>query len=85
MTNEQIREALKTCFAIVIAVVPLLAAFGPLAEYRETILLIGGIIAAVAAALGFNLQSPAAQVRNVKAMHAQRAAMAEMLRNKGQG
>lgn len=76
MTNEQIRDLLKTLFVIVLGVVPLLAAFGPLAEYRETILLIGGIVAVIAAALGFDLKSPAQQVRNVKAsrIEAQRTA-----------
>lgn len=86
MTNEQLRDALKTGFAIVLAVVPLLAAFGPLSQYREVILLIGGCTAAIAAVLGFNLPSPIQQVRNVKASRAGADRMARYVgSDKGQG
>ena len=80
MTNEQIRELLKTLFVVVLGVVPLLAAFGPLAQYKDTIMLIGGIVAVIAAALGFNVQSPAAQVRNVKATRLEAQRMARFIK-----
>ncbi len=80
MTNEQIRELLKTLFVVVLGVVPLLAAFGPLAQYKDTIMLIGGIVAVVAAALGFNVQSPAQQVRNVKASRLEAQRMARFIK-----
>lgn len=68
MTPEQKREAIKTGLVIVFGVLMLLSAFGPLAQYKDWLLMAAGVVSIIASAVfGIELKTPAAQVRNVKA------------------
>ena len=66
MTPEQRNNLIKTLVVVMSGVLSLLAAFGPLAQYREWILLAVGVVAVIASALGISLQSPVAQVQSIK-------------------
>lgn len=67
MTSEQKREALKTGLVIVFGIVMLLAAFGPLAQYREWLLLAAGALSIIGSAVfGIELKTPMQQVRAAK-------------------
>lgn len=71
MTDEQKRQAIKTGMVVVFGVLMLLSAFGPLAQYKDWLLMAAGVVSIIASAVfGIELQSPAQQVRNVKAAKA---------------
>lgn len=73
MTTEQKREALKTGLVIVFGIVMLLSAVGPLAAWREWLLLAAGVLSIIGSAVfGVELKTPAAQIRNVKASRLER-------------
>lgn len=67
MTTEQKRQAIKSGLVIVFGVLMLLSAFGPLAAYKDWLLMAAGVVSIVASAVfGVELQTPAAQVRNIQ-------------------
>ncbi len=80
MTSEQKREAAKTVLVIAFGVLMLLSAFGPLAQYREWVLMVAGIVSIIASAVfGINLQSPTTQARNIQASRSEAQRMARFL------
>lgn len=67
MTKSDWWNVLKTLIVIAWGVLGLLAAFGPLAQYREWLLLAAGIVSVVAGVVGVQLQRPTTQVADIKA------------------
>lgn len=63
-------EVIKTGVAIAYVILGALAVFGPLAPYREWVLLASTILAGVASALGITLTKPTEQIANIKARKA---------------
>lgn len=71
MTSDEIRNAIKTGVVVVFGVLMLLSAFGPLAQYREWLLLAAGIVSVIGATVfGVELKTPAAQVKSIQARKA---------------
>ena len=73
MTSEQWRELLKTGAVVAFGVLMLLSAFGPLAQYRDWLLLAAGVVSIIASTVfGVNLKTPAQQVQSIKVTRAVR-------------
>ena len=67
MTKDEAFQLLKTVLVIVYGILGVLAVFGPLAQYREWLLLAASIVSIVAAAIGVQLQRPTEQISAIKA------------------
>lgn len=71
MTPEQWREIVKTALVVVFGVLMLLSVFGPLAAYREWLLLAAGVISIIASTVfGVTLKTPVQQAQAIKASRA---------------
>ncbi len=66
MTKAEWWEVVKTVVAILYGVLLLLAAFGPLAQYKEWLTLVAGIVAIIASAIGVQLTRPTQQAMAIK-------------------
>jgi len=71
MTSDEIRNAVKTGIVVVFGVLMLLSVFGPLAQYREWLLLAAGIVSIIGSTMfGIKLETPIAQVKSIQARKA---------------
>lgn len=77
MTREDWFNVIKTGVAVLFVVLSALAAFGPLAQYRDVIMLGLTILTGVAAVFGIQLVKPTEQVRDIKAHRADAKAAAK--------
>ena len=66
MTKDELWNLTKTVLVIVYGILGLLAAFGPLAQYREYLLLAAGIVSIIAGTLGAQLTKPTEQIHAIK-------------------
>jgi hypothetical protein len=76
VNKAEVWEVVKTLIAIVYGVLGVLAVFGPLAEYREWLVLAASIVAIIASALGVTLTKPAEQISDIKERKAEEAVAA---------
>lgn len=70
MTKADLWELTKTGVAIVYGVLLLLAAFGPLAQYKEWLALAAGVVSIIAGSLGVTLTKPVEQLKTLRARRA---------------